>query len=42
MSTLEDVNLTELMVRLTQQQMAYQTTLQSSSMIMGLSLANYI
>lgn len=42
MSTLEDVNLTDLMVRLMQQQMAYQTTLQSSSMIMGLSLANYI
>lgn len=42
MSALEDVNLTDLMVRLMQQQMAYQTTLQSSSMIMGLSLANYI
>lgn len=42
MSTLEDVDITELMVRLTQQQMSYQTVLQSSSMIMNLSLANYV
>lgn len=42
MSTLEDVDITELMVRLTQQQMSYQTVLQSSSMIMNLSLANYL
>lgn len=42
MSALEDVNITDLMVRLMQQQTAYQTILQSSSMIMQLNLTNYI
>lgn len=42
MSNLEDVNITDLMVRLMQQQMAYQTILQSSSMIMQLNLTNYV
>ncbi len=42
MSALEDVDLTELLVRLTQQQMAYQTTLQSSSMIMNMNLTQFV
>lgn len=42
MSNLEDVDLTSLMVRLTQQQMAYQTILKSSSMIMQLNLTQFV
>lgn len=42
MSKIEDVDLTELLTRLTQQQMAYQTVLQSSSMIMQLNLTKFI
>ncbi|MDR2503783.1 MAG: flagellar hook-associated protein FlgL [Deltaproteobacteria bacterium] len=42
LSSLEDVDLAELMTRLTQQQLAYQSVLQSSSMIMQLSLMNFI
>lgn len=41
-STIEDVDLTELVTKLAQQQMAYQSVLQSSSMIMQLSLMNYL
>lgn len=42
LSFVEDIDLTELLTRLTRQQLTYQTVLQSSSMIMQLSLANYI
>lgn len=42
MSTIEDADLFELLTRLSQQQLAYQSILQSSSMIMGLSLLNYV
>lgn len=42
MSSIEDVDLTELLTRFTQQQLAYQTVLKSSSMIMNLNLTNYI
>ncbi len=42
MSAIEDANLTELLTRLAQQQMAYQSILQSSSMIMQLNLTKYI
>ena len=42
LSYVEDIDLTELLTKLTQQQLTYQTVLQSSSMIMNLSLANYI
>ena len=42
LSYVEDIDLTELLTRLTRQQLTYQTVLQSSSMIMQLSLANYI
>ena len=41
-SYVEDIDLTELLTKLTRQQIAYQTVLQSSSMIMNMSLANYI
>lgn len=41
-STIEDVDLTELVTKLAQQQMSYQSVLQSSSMIMQLSLMNYL
>lgn len=42
LSYVEDIDLTELLTKLTRQQIAYQTVLQSSSMIMNMSLANYI
>ncbi|MBQ4567081.1 MAG: flagellar hook protein [Desulfovibrio sp.] len=42
LSYVEDIDLTELLTRLTRQQLTYQTVLQSSSMIMNLSLANYV
>lgn len=42
LSYVEDIDLTELLTKLTRQQLTYQTVLQSSSMIMQLSLANYI
>ncbi len=41
-SYLEDVDVTELINELTMQQMAYQTVLQSSSMIMKLNLTNFM
>lgn len=41
-SALEDVDLTKLFTKLSQQQMAYQTVLQTSSMIMKLNLTNFI
>lgn len=42
LSYVEDVDLTELLTRLTRQQLTYQTILQSSSMIMQMSLAKYV
>lgn len=42
LSYTEDIDLTELLTRLTRQQLTYQTVLQSSSMIMQLSLAKYV
>lgn len=42
LSYVEDIDLTELLQKLTRQKIAYQTVLQSSSMIMNMSLANYI
>ncbi len=42
LSTIEDVDVSELAMKLSMQQMAYQTVLQSSSMIMNLNLTNYI
>lgn len=42
MSSIEDADLFELLTRLSQQQLAYQSILKSSSMIMNLSLLNYI
>jgi flagellar hook-associated protein 3 FlgL len=42
LSSLEDVDLSELMIRLSQQQLAYQSVLQSSSMIMQMSLMDYL
>lgn len=42
LSYVEDIDLTELLTKLTRQQLTYQTVLQSSSMIMKLSLANYV
>ena len=42
MSYTEDIDLTELLAKLTRQQLTYQTVLQSSSMIMQMSLAKYI
>lgn len=42
LSYIEDIDLTELLTRLTRQQITYQTILQSSSKIMNLSLANYV
>ena len=41
-SAIEDVDLTELIARLARQRMSYQSVLQSSSMIMQLSLMNYL
>lgn len=42
MSSIEDVDLTELFTKMSQQQMAYQTVLQTSSMIMKLNLTNFV
>lgn len=42
LSYIQDVDLTELLTKLTQQQTAYQTVLQSSSMIMQMNLTNYL
>ncbi len=42
LSTLEDADLSELMVKLSQQDLAYKSVLQSSSMIMQISLMNYL
>ncbi len=42
MSAIEDIDLTELLTKLTQQQLAYSTVLKSSSMIMQLNLTQYI
>jgi len=42
LSVTEDVDISELMTRLAQQQLAYQSVLKSSSMIMNLSLMNYL
>lgn len=42
LSSVEDVDVTELMSNLSQQQIAYQAVLQSSSQIMNMSLLNYI
>lgn len=42
LSYTEDIDLTELLTKLTRQQLTYSTVLKSSSMIMQLSLANYI
>ncbi len=42
LSAIEDIDITTLYTKLAQQQMAYQTVLQSSSMIMKLNLTNYI
>lgn len=41
-SGIEDADLTELITRLAQQELAYQAVLESSSKIMGMSLLNYI
>ena len=42
LSTVEDVDITELMTKLANQQLIYETVLRSSSMVMRMSLANYI
>ncbi len=42
LSYVEDIDLTELLTKLTRQQLSYQTVLQSSSMIMQMSLAKYV
>ncbi len=42
LSAIEDVDFAELMIRLTQQQTAYQSVLRSSSMIMQLNLTQFI
>lgn len=42
LSYIEDIDLTELLNKLTRQQLTYQTVLQSSSKIMQLSLSNYL
>lgn len=42
LSYTEDVNLSELLTRLAQQQMAYNTVLKSSSMIMQLNLSKFV
>ncbi|MCR4666779.1 MAG: hypothetical protein K5657_05745, partial [Desulfovibrio sp.] len=42
LSYIEDIDLTELLVKMQQQQITYQTVLQSASKIMNMSLANYI
>lgn len=42
LSEMQDVDVTELMVRLSQQQIAYNSVLKSSSMIMQMSLLNFL
>ncbi|MDR1124687.1 MAG: flagellar hook-associated protein FlgL [Deltaproteobacteria bacterium] len=42
LSTIEDADLSELLTKLSQQQLAYNTVLKSSSMIMQLSLVNFL
>jgi flagellar hook-associated protein 3 FlgL len=42
MSNTEDVDLSQLMTNLASQQLAYQSVLKSTSMIMGMSLMNYL
>ncbi|WP_243361680.1 flagellar hook-associated protein FlgL [Fundidesulfovibrio terrae] len=42
LSNTEDVDISELMTKLAQQQLAYQSVLKSTSMIMNLSLMNYL
>ena len=42
MSSIEDIDIGELSIKLKKEQMAYQTVLQSSSMVMNLSLLNYM
>ena len=42
LSAVEDVDVTELMTRLAQQQVAYNSVLKSSSMIMQMSLVNFL
>ncbi len=42
LSNVEDVDFSKLMIQLSQQQLAYQSVLKSSSMIMQMSLLNYI
>ena len=42
LSYTEDIDLTELLTKLTRQQLTYQTVLQSSSKIMQMSLASYL
>ena len=42
LSNVEDVDFSKLMTQLSQQQLAYQSVLKSSSMIMQMSLLNYI
>jgi flagellar hook-associated protein 3 FlgL len=42
LSRIEDVDVSELMTKMSQQQMAYQAVLQSSSMIMRMSLVNFM
>lgn len=42
LSALEDIDVTELMTRLAQQQTAYNSVLKSSSMIMQMSLVNFL
>ena len=42
LSAVEDIDITELMARLAQQQVAYNSVLKSSSMIMQMSLVNFL
>lgn len=42
LSNVEDIDLTELLINLTRQQMTYSMVLQSSSMIMQLNLSNFL
>jgi flagellar hook-associated protein 3 FlgL len=42
LGNVEDVDLTELMIRLSSQQLAYDSVLKSSSMIMQMSLVNFL
>ena len=42
LSQIEDIDITELMTRLAQQQIAYNSVLKSSSMIMQMSLVNFL